>query len=410
MSDQPCVVIVGAGPAGALLGFLLARAGIRITLIERHADFEREFRGEGLTPSGQAMFREAGLWAQFDALPHTTFARANFYYKGGRVASVDLRRMNADFTPRFVSQPAMLDMLVREAGRFGWFHFERARVVDLETSADGVVGVQVDGGAGRHTIAADYVFATDGRFSICRRKAGLDQPKSPQFFDVVWCKLPMPEFAYEERAVRGYVGDGQLGLFIPSYDDRLQVGWVIEKGSYGDFREKGIEGWMEEIADHVSPDLAAHLRAHKHNTIRPFVLDVVCDHYERWSVPGMTLLGDAAHPMSPVGAQGINIALRDAVVAANYFVPLLKSGSDPNALDRAAHAFATERRKEVVPIQDLQARFPRFMLGSSVWLGIAASAVRAMSAVGLLGLAARLTGGRRHIFIHGATDVRLTVK
>ena len=403
-------IIVGAGPAGALLAYVMASRGVPVTLIERHSDFAREFRGEGLTPGGQLMFRETGLWEAFEAVPQVTFQGAELFFKGRRFVKMDIALKN-DVVPRWVSQPAMLEMLVEKASAFPDFKFRRGVRVTGPLLRDGrVIGVELSGHEGEERLEADYVFACDGRFSALRKAAQLDQAQNPEFFDVVWCKIPLPDiYGDGPPGPRGYMGNGHLGLFFPTYDHMLQIGWIIEKGSYRNFREMGIEGWMEEMATHVSTDMADHLRKHSGDTIHPFLLDVICDCYERWSVPGMTLIGDAAHPMSPVGAQGINIALRDSVIAANHFVPLLLEGGDPARLDAAAGAFHAERLKEVEPIQAMQRRAPGIMFSKALWLDALIMVVRGVFALGIIGwLAARFDLGPK-AFIFGVTDVRLKV-
>lgn len=404
------VVIVGGGPAGALLAYILASRGVPVTLLERHSDFSREFRGEGLSPSGQLMFREAGLWEEFDGLPHTLFEKAELYFKGRRFAALQLGGV-LDFVPRWVSQPAMLEMLIEKASAFANFTFRRGVRVTGPVVRDGrVIGVEFYGPNGDERLEAAYTFACDGRFSILRKAARLDRPSDPEFFDVVWCKIPMPEFYGDgPSGPRGYLGNGHLGLFIPSYDDLLQVGWVIRKGAYKDFRAKGIEGWLNEMANHVSDDMARHLRAHAGDTIHPFLLDVVCDCYDRWSVPGMVLLGDAAHPMSPVGAQGINIALRDAVIAANHFVPPLLAEADPVRLDEAAGAFRDERLHEVATIQAAQRRAPKLIFSKSRWVDAAIWVARGLFALGIVQWLAARSDLRRHPFVYGVSDVELKV-
>lgn len=401
--------IVGGGPAGAMLAYLLASRGVTTTLIERQSDFAREFRGEGLSPGGQSMFREAGLWGEFDALPHTRFEKAGLYFRSLRFASLNFAQLR-DFSPRWVSQPAMLEMLVEKSQEFDNFTFLRGVPVAGPRIENGrVTGIEL-AGTGVEPLAADYVFGCDGRLSSLRRATGLDQPRNPESFDIVWCKLPMPDF-YRDGAteVRGYIGNRQLGLFIPSYDDLLQVGWVIPKGSYRKLRNQGIERWLEQIENHVSADMAAHLRHNADATLRPFLLDVVCDCFDHWSIPGMTLLGDAAHPMSPVGAQGINIALRDAVVAANHFVPLLLDDAAPAPLDAAAAAFRAERIAEVAPIQALQRRGPRILFGNQLLLAAIVWNVRGLNSLGLLGWLARRLGTGPQAFAYGVTEVRLGV-
>ena len=148
----------------------------------------------------------------------------------------------------------------------------------------------------------------------------------------------------------------------------LQVGWVILKGTFGDLRGRGIEQWMEEMANHVSPDFADHLRAHRDAVQKPFLLDVVSDCVDCWSTPGALVIGDAAHTMSPVGGQGINVALRDAIVAANHLVPVLSQPAPhDNLIAAALDAIEAERMAEVRPIQALQAQPPKVLLSRAWW-------------------------------------------
>ena len=410
-NDPATTIVVGAGPAGALLAFLLARSGVPVTLIERHQEFAREFRGEGLSPGGQAMFREAGLWQQFAALPHVTFKRMQLYFKSRKIIDTPLATHSDTPAARFVSQPAMLEMIVSEAEKFSSFQFVRGgKTIGLLKDDDRVRGVRIRTNKAEIDLPGRYVFAADGRYSLVRRQAGLDQPKSPQSFDVFWCHLPFPPF-YDtsEPCMRGYFGNGRVAVFIPSHNHKLQVGWIIEKGSFRNFRRTGMAEWIERIADFVDDEMAAFLRDNKENAGQPFLLDVVSDIYETWSVPGLTLLGDAAHPMSPFGAQGINLALRDAVVMANHFVPALRGGSSVQALDAAALAFDHERRPEIQQIARYQAMAPKFQLSTSRWVDVAAIGMRLANASGLAFLASKLGSKFRHPMVHGVSDIRLKV-
>jgi 2-polyprenyl-6-methoxyphenol hydroxylase-like FAD-dependent oxidoreductase len=175
----------------------------------------------------------------------------------------------------------------------------------------------------------------------------------------VQAAVPLPDFM--RARVRGCLGAGHFAIVFESPDGLLQLGWAIDKGAYGDIRSGGIEHWVEQLAQNVPADLAAWIRAHADQVTHPFLLDVVCDHLDVWSAPGVLLLGDAAHPMSPVGAQGINIALRDAVVAANHLGPALLAGAGTEELDRAAQRVTAERLPEVRVIQSLQRNAPRVL-------------------------------------------------
>ena len=356
------VAIVGAGPAGAALAYLFARRGIEVTLVERQSDFAREFRGEGLMPGGVDALRQMGLGAELDALPQARMRRLEVYLNGRRELALELSDLPAETPmPRFVSQPALLEMLVAQAGKHAGFELLRgATVRDLVYAGERVAGLRVDAAGVARELRADFVLGCDGRASAVRKRASLERERAAQGFDVVWCKLPLPEFM--RGVARGCIGRAHFAICFESPDGGLQLGWAIDKGSFGDIRRGGIEHWLRELEANVPEDLAAWIRAHADAVSSPFLLDVVCDHLDTWSAPGVLLLGDAAHPMSPVGAQGINIALRDALVAANHLGPPLVAGASPAELDRAAQAVTAERLPEIKEIQALQAAPPRMML------------------------------------------------
>lgn len=356
------VAIVGAGPAGAALSYLLARRGIEVVLVERQSDFAREFRGEGLMPGGIEALQQMGLGAELDALPQSQIGRLEVFLHGRHELTLDIASLPVDTPlPRFVAQPALLEMLVAQAAKSPSFELLRgATVRDLLRDGDRIAGMRVDSAAGAREIRADYVIGCDGRASLVRKRAGLDRPRAAQSFDVVWCKLPLPGFM--RGVARGCIGRGHFAICFESPEGGLQLAWAIDKGTFGDIRRFGIEHWIGELAANVPDDLATWIRAHADQVSSPFLLDVVCDHLDTWSAPGVLLLGDSAHPMSPVGAQGINIALRDAVVAANHLGPAFLRGASPAEIDVAALRVVAERLPEVKEIQALQAGPPRLML------------------------------------------------
>ena len=400
------VVIVGAGPAGASLGYLLARRGIEVTLLERRRDFAREFRGEVLMPSGIAALEQMGLHAQLATLPSHRPQTIAAYLNGKPLFSASLDTGSTeDFQFLAVSQPALLEMLVAEAGASSSFNLIRgASVKELNRDDGRVTGVRIRTDDDEQELKADLVIGADGRNSVIRKQAGFATQHVSAPMDIVWCKLPCP---HDWRGVRAYAGRGHLLIAYHTWDDTLQLGWVILKGTFGDLRSRGIEQWVEEMANHVSPDFADHLRAHRDAVHKPFLLDAVSDCVERWSGPGVLVIGDAAHTMSPVGGQGINIALRDAIVAANYLVPVLTQPEpDGNALATALDDIEAERMTEVREIQALQAQPPKVLL-SRAWWG---EPVRHIVAALLSKPAVRQrAAGRVSVFLNGVTDVQLTV-
>ena len=403
------VAIVGAGPAGALTAYLLARMGIRTTLIERHTDFAREFRGEGMTPGGMAAIREAGLWDAFEALPSEPILTMQMFARGRRFLNLDMRKVLPEDAQliRLMAQPNLLEMLATQCAAFEGFTLLRGTVVrDLVIRDGRVAGLRLGGEGGERELSADYVIAADGRYSLARKKLGLDLEGQTQEFDVVWCKAPRAEPVKPGEAY-GFLLDDYFGLAFPAEDNHVQIGRIIAKGSYRQFRGQEGDDWKNHLASVLPPPLAAMFSKVRDQVSDPFLLDVVCGMLPKWSVPGLVLMGDAAHPMSPVGAQGINIALRDAIVLANRLGPPLLQGDRPEALDAAAGTFEAERRPEVTKIQAEQN-------GALQRLGrmqAMASFLRLIPS-GTLAAIGRFLLSRASIkrFIEGASRIELTFK
>jgi 2-polyprenyl-6-methoxyphenol hydroxylase-like FAD-dependent oxidoreductase len=401
-------IVVGAGPAGALLAYLLARRGLRVTLLERARDFAREFRGELLMPSGLDALEQAGLWPEVDALPHVEPHGIELYLDGRlRVRQELSPELFGRHRPRWLSQPALLEMLVAQAARFDGFRLERGATVRALLHERGrVCGVRALRDETASEVRGELVVGADGRSSAVRRRAGLPDRADAVPMDVVWCKLPRPAFLARDEVFRGYLGRGQLMLVAPVHGGQLQVGWVIRKGSFGDLRGRGLPEWIDAMAAHASPDLAAHLRAHRGDAVEPFLLSTVSDRVQAWSSPGVLVIGDAAHTMSPVGAQGINLALRDALVAANELVPALEAGGAPGALDAACRRVEAQRAPEVREIQRLQSLPPRILLSHAWWARLA---LRALPRLLGSSIASARRGSLFERFAFGASEVRLRV-
>lgn len=402
------VVIVGAGPGGATLAYLLARNGVEVTLLERHLDFRREFRGEVLMPSGLEPFAQMDLWDALDALPHVGLAGVEVFVKGR--SRFSLRFDPEDFgryAPRWISQPALLEMLVERAARHPSFRLERgASVSGLLEDAGRFVGVRARIDGDERELRADLVVGADGRGSMVRRRAELPVSSDPTPMDIVWCKIPMLRALQETGVFRGYLGNGHLLIAVPVYDGKLQMAWIIPKGTYREVRERGMAACLDEMANHVNDDLAAHLRAHRNDSIEPFLLSTVSDRVGAWTKPGVLVIGDAAHTMSPVGAQGINIAIRDAVVAANRLVPVLTKDAAPARIDAAARAVQSEREPEVQWIQRAQAVPPRVILRNTWWANLVLAVLPRLAATPIGAARARSLFRR---FAFGLSEVRLEV-
>ena len=400
------VIIIGAGPAGASLSCLLASRGVEVTLLERRRDFSREFRGEVFMPSGIDALEQMGFADLLGDVANHTQQNAAIYMNAQLLFDKPLEsEAFRGHPPMAVSQAALLEALVGEASKQPTFTFMRGvSTKELIWEADAVRGVRIHtdhlSEGGDQVLHADLVIGADGRNSMVRKHIGLKAHELNAPMDIVWCKLPCPE---NWNGVRAYAGRGHLLVAYHTWDDTLQLGWVILKGTFGELKSRGIEGWVEQMAVHVAPDLAAHLRAHSSSAEKPFLLSVVSDCVEHWSVPGALVIGDAAHTMSPVAGQGVNIALRDAIVAANHLVPVLTEAElDTNALATALKAIETERMPEVRYIQNLQSKPPKLMLTRAWW----GEPIRRILATVMSKSAVRRRSGKRiEPFLYGVTDV-----
>ncbi|MCI0391921.1 MAG: FAD-dependent oxidoreductase [Acidobacteria bacterium] len=399
------VVIVGAGPAGAALAYLLARRGVEVTLLERHRDFARTFRGDGLQPSGIDAFDQMGLGDRLRQLPRAIINTIDLYQGGRRRARIATESLG--FIGCFIPQPAVLAMLTEESRKHPSFQLHLGTAFrDLIRAGDRVVGVQADGPDGPREFPADLVIGTDGRYSTVRKRGAFTELPSPQHFDVLNFMVPFPDFWPDRTTVRLELGPGCLTGGIPTADGRLWVGMTIQKGQYKALKAAGPEGLSEELLHRTSPDLAAHLRANAEALKHPALLDVMVGRLETWTGPGLLLLGDAAHPMSPNGGQGINVALRDALVAANHLCPVLTRGNDDAAIDAAARQVAAERMPEIVAIQEHQRKQTQTFLRSDRFSS--RLAMRILPLLAKSSLLRLLFGKRLRALQHGVVPVRLT--
>ena len=400
------VAIVGAGPAGASLAYLLARRGVEVALLERHRDFSRTFRGDGLQPSGIDAFAQMGLADHLRQLPQAIIKTIDIYQGGKHRAR--LATASLGFIGCFIPQPAVLGMITEEARKYPSFQLNMGTVVrDLIRVDDRVVGVRTDGPDGPRDFLADLVIGTDGRYSTIRKLGAFTELPSPQHFDILNFIVPFPACWPDHTTVRLELGPGCLTGGIPTADGRLWVGMTIQKGEYKDLRAAGSDAFTEELLNRTSPDLAAHLRANSEALKHPVLLDVIVGLLEKWNAPGLLLLGDAAHPMAPNGGQGINMALRDALVAANQLCPVLRHGNDAAAIDAAAQRVAEERLPEIMAIQEHQRKQTKTFLRSERFSS--RLAMRFLPVLAKSRLLRLLLGKRLQDLQHGVVPVRLTV-
>jgi 2-polyprenyl-6-methoxyphenol hydroxylase-like FAD-dependent oxidoreductase len=343
------VVIIGAGPTGLTLAMVLAQRGIAVKLVEASRSFRRIFRGEALMPSGLEAIDQMGLSDLIAGLPHRSIDAWEFYIENRPIFRVN-EPMEAGGKPcTLISQPALLEAVLEKANECASFELIQGTAVrDLLWQDGRVSGVKLGDSS---EIAADLVIGADGRSSIVRQLANLSLEQEAQSFDILWFKLATsPHFESENVFYSLLSGHEGFGLFQGS-EGNLQVGWSLHQDHPIEWQQ--ID-WAEKLAS-ASPDwLAAHFRQQIGSIDRPLLLSIVVGRCPTWYVPGLLLLGDAAHPMSPIRAQGINMALRDVIVAANHLVPVLQQHLNLAAIDQVLPNIQTEREPEIIRIQQLQ--------------------------------------------------------
>lgn len=404
------IVVVGTGPAGAATALLLARYGADVTLVERETSFERVFRGEGLMPSGIDALFQMGLEGVLTSVPNRKVQSWNIYIDGEETLVIpEPIEELGDRAMRVISQPTFLERVVEEASQYPSFTFERgARVHELLCDrSDRVAGVWLETECGPREVRADLVIGCDGRGSLVRTRAGLRLELLPEQYDVLWFKLPAPASLRDGCSLMIMVAARKHpAICYTSWDGRLQYGLVLPKGRLGQIRDKD---WVSESVRSAPAWLADHILANRDEIDGPIKLNVLVGRCREWTSPGLLLIGDAAHPMSPVRAQGINLALRDAIVTANHLVPVLRSGAGTDALDEAAIAVQAEREPEVVRAQTLQFREARGQgdARSASWRF--ALAKRAARLLGRYRWAQRAWLRRQRDLRFGSTEVRLRI-
>lgn len=370
MERTGCVV-AGGGPAGMMLGLLLARAGVRVTVLEKHGDFLRDFRGDTVHASTIRLIDELGLGPEFRRLPQSRLQNLAFPVPGaGEVTVGDFGALRPPYNyVAMMPQWDFLSFLAAAAAREPTFSLlmEHA-VTGLMRDGGKVTGVRyatADGSTG--SLAADLVVACDGRHSLLRQLAGLVPKVFPVPFDIWWFRLPRDRS--ERVGVSGVVptlgkGEALVSLFR---DDYFQLGYLAFKGEAGRIRTEGVEGFRRRIAG-LRPDLADRTDA-LHSLDDLHRLDVRVDRLRRWYTEGLLCIGDAAHAMSPVGGVGINLAIQDAVAAAGVLAPALLRGS-VGARDLAK--VVRRRRPPAVVVQTAQRIIHRALLVPVLrgkWLG-----------------------------------------
>jgi 2-polyprenyl-6-methoxyphenol hydroxylase-like FAD-dependent oxidoreductase len=306
--------IVGGGPAGMMLGFLLARAGVEVLVLEKHADFFRDFRGDTIHPSTMELLHELGLLEEFLRLPHQKIPRLKLSIEGRIVNGPDCSHLPVHC--KFIAlmpQWDFLNFLASHAKKFPSFSLKmKSEVTDLIFENEKVVGVCAKTDEGELEVRADFVFGTDGRHSTVRQSAGLEVQDFGVPIDVLWFRLPKPSGSPD--FLLGRIRNGQLMVTIDR-GDYFQVAIVIPKGAFEKIQRDGLETFRKNIIA-ITPEFHDVVNTlDDWNKIK--LLTVQINRLKQWHRAGLLCIGDAAHAMSPAGGVGINLAIQDAVAIAN---------------------------------------------------------------------------------------------
>ena len=345
--------IAGGGPAGLVLGLLLARAGVHVTVLEKHADFLRDFRGDTVHPTTLALLDDLGLFGRFAALPQSRITHVKLPGPDGRdVVMADFSRLPVRHPYiAMVPQWDLLDLLSEAAAAEPTFTLlTEHEVTGVVREGDRVTGVDYSSPGGPGRLLADLTVACDGRWSAVRHALDLPTKRFPVGFDVWWYKVPTAQDVGESLLPR--MRGGRVAIGIPR-EGYLQVAQIGLKGTDDAVRAKGIDAFRAEAAE-ILPALAADVSGIRSmDDVKH--LDVRVDRLRRWHRAGALCIGDAAHAMSPVGGVGINLAVQDAVAAARLLAGALARGEmrEP-AAERLLGRVHRRRAVPTAAVQGLQ--------------------------------------------------------
>lgn len=341
-------LVVGGGPAGMMLGYLLARSGVQTLLVEKHGDFFRDFRGDTVHPSTTDLLAELGLLDEFlRRVPHQNVEQLGIGFKGRTFDLVDFRHLpTACKYLAFMPQWDFLNFLADKAIHYPAFRLEMdTEATGLLWDRDRITGATAHTSGGPVQISADVTVACDGRWSVLREQSGLPLKEFPMPIDALWFRLPRGESAPETL---GYLGGGQIILTI-NRGEYWQCGAIIDKDGFESVKGQGLAAFRSNVAA-AAPFLAASLGALT-DWDQVKLLSVRANRLLQWWRPGLLCIGDAAHAMSPVGGIGINYAIADAVATANTLAAPLANG---RVSDKDLQAVQKRRQAPTRMVQLLQ--------------------------------------------------------
>ena len=374
------VCIAGAGPAGMILGVLLAAQGIRVTVLESHPDFAREYRGEVLMPRFSQMMKQVGLFDFLEKYPHLKLKNFEFFLKDKLLVSLDLSSLStqAPFAV-WMSQTVLLNALLDKAKLYPGFEIlfgVSARGVIRENEK--IVGLTAEHKGEHFEIRCPITIGADGRSSVVRKTGGFEFERENYDFDVIWFTIDQP--VNYENTVRAFFSSSYRCLILPKYPRHIQCGLIVGKGEFSKIREKGVDVMRQKLIE-CHPVLREFADGLKDFSVFS-VLQARASFVRRWAQNGCLLIGDAAHTCSPAGAIGVSVAVATAIVAADVLKRAFqKRDFTQPMLDEVQRL----REKDVRKIQRLQSGFTTVVFLRYPWLqGLSVLSLRMAAQAGLL--------------------------
>lgn len=345
MTIKTDVCIVGAGPGGALLAYLLAKQNISVILIERHKEIAKEFRGEHLNEEGEAILKKYGLFEQVEKLGLLRMETLE-YWEDGKLFKTVYPDPNVGHLGIHVPQANLLTVLIHEASKFSHFSLMTdTRVIDLlQDDAGCIKGVKASCDGEEIYIESSLVIGADGRYSTVRKKAGIDVTVRKHGYDLLWAKILAP-LSWEPSIKMALIDGMQLSLFTQARGF-IQIGWNIPEGSYSELRKQPFTPFIDKLIS-AFPQLEQSVNESIKSWSDFVLLDVHSNSSEIWGKEGLALIGDAVHTMTPTGAFGLNSAMKDADILASIL-------TQEQITDLDIISCAIQRKKEVEKLQEIQ--------------------------------------------------------
>lgn len=318
------VCIVGSGPGGALLAYLLAKQDISVVLLERHSEVSREFRGEFLNDEGEGILKKHGLFQSVERLGLLRMEQIE-YWNDGQIFKRIFPEWPVDHVGIHVPQNHLLTAILNEAEKLDSFQLMmNTRVTDLIQNEMGrFTGVKARNGGNDLEVQSSLIIGADGRFSIVRKKAGIPVVIKNHGYDLLWAKIPAPE-GWKPSIKMALVNGSQVALFTQA-GGFIQIGWNIEHGSFPHLRKQHFDPFIEDLL-FAFPEFKKVVGENIRSWHDFILLDVYSSYCETWTKDGVALLGDAAHTMTPTGAFGLNCAMKDADILAELISGCILQG------------------------------------------------------------------------------------